>query len=304
MRLTPLLPGTAHHSLLPSLPALRSFLPSPPLLCPYSSTRLSLKCSTPAFRNLQEWELPETLDLLDPRAAPNSLAASCLPPAVLTELEEIQSIGGLSHLNGVGGWGVQRVVAFMPVRLRGSFRWRPCSSCVQILAEIGELRRGVDGELSAAVAVLENDAKEDGEVCLIVLCWLVVRVGWGLFAWCDGWVGWGGVGVLWCSTLYVGCGYGMTSSAFASLIALCAAIVCNTVYCRPVVRTAMQSVQPPPPQLASRTGTRSRSTGAPPAVLHCSHQLAWCWYAPVRHGEIKPTAHLLHHATSFCAPQP
>ncbi len=50
----------------------------------------------------QEWELPETLDALDPRSQPNSYAASCLPPALLVELEDIQSIGGLNHLKGVG----------------------------------------------------------------------------------------------------------------------------------------------------------------------------------------------------------
>jgi hypothetical protein len=53
------------------------------------------------------------VDALDPRSQPNSYAASCLPPALLVELEDIQSIGGLAHLNGVGSkqgvvaWGTQ-----------------------------------------------------------------------------------------------------------------------------------------------------------------------------------------------------
>ena len=38
----------------------------------------------------------------------------------------------------------------------------PCHS--QILAEIGELRKGVEGELAAAGAALEDDAREDTEV--------------------------------------------------------------------------------------------------------------------------------------------
>lgn len=50
---------------------------------------------------VQEWELPDTLEALDPRSSPNSLAASCLPPALLAELEEVQSVGGPSHLTGV-----------------------------------------------------------------------------------------------------------------------------------------------------------------------------------------------------------
>lgn len=49
----------------------------------------------------QEWELPESLEALDPRSAPNAGAASCLPPALLADLTEIESIGGMGHLKGV-----------------------------------------------------------------------------------------------------------------------------------------------------------------------------------------------------------
>ena len=38
----------------------------------------------------------------------------------------------------------------------------PCH--LQILAEVGELRKGVEGELAAAGAALEEDAREDTEV--------------------------------------------------------------------------------------------------------------------------------------------
>jgi hypothetical protein len=51
--------------------------------------------------SMQEWELPDILEALDPRSTPNSLAASCLPAPLLAELEEVQSIGGVSHLTGV-----------------------------------------------------------------------------------------------------------------------------------------------------------------------------------------------------------
>ena len=49
---------------------------------------------------VQELELPETLDALDPRSG--SGAGATLPPALLVELEDIQNIGGVGHLKGVG----------------------------------------------------------------------------------------------------------------------------------------------------------------------------------------------------------
>ncbi|KAL6757097.1 BRO1-like domain-containing protein [Haematococcus lacustris] len=81
---------------------------------------------------LRELELPETLDALDPRSNSN-YAASCLPDRLRAELEDIQSIGGLTHLNG-------------------------------ILAEIGDLRKDVEQDLQAAAAALDSDAQEDLEM--------------------------------------------------------------------------------------------------------------------------------------------
>ena len=43
--------------------------------------------------------MPEMLEALDPRSSKGTAAA--LPSALLAELEEIQSIGGATHIHGV-----------------------------------------------------------------------------------------------------------------------------------------------------------------------------------------------------------
>ncbi len=72
----------------------------------------------------QELELPDLLEALDARTR------ACLPEAVQQELEEVQSIGGQAHLAG-------------------------------ILSEIGQIRQGLEKELSECQAALDMDASAD-----------------------------------------------------------------------------------------------------------------------------------------------
>ncbi|GIM12801.1 hypothetical protein Vretimale_16038 [Volvox reticuliferus] len=74
----------------------------------------------------REWELPDTLQAMDVRTS------AALPDALRRDLEDVESIGGVNHLKG-------------------------------ILAEIGELRRAVDGDLMSAQESLDSDARADGD---------------------------------------------------------------------------------------------------------------------------------------------
>ncbi|KAF5836068.1 ALIX V-shaped domain binding to HIV-domain-containing protein [Dunaliella salina] len=91
--------------------------------------RLAAATDTARTR-LKEMELPEMLEALDPRSSKGT--ASALPSALLADLEEIQSIGGVMHIQG-------------------------------ILAEIGELKRTCEEELVAAANALNADAQADAE---------------------------------------------------------------------------------------------------------------------------------------------
>ncbi|GLI70883.1 hypothetical protein VaNZ11_015904 [Volvox africanus] len=74
----------------------------------------------------REWELPDTLQAMDLRTS------AALPDALRRDLEDVESIGGVNHLKA-------------------------------ILAEIGELRREVDGDLVGAQESLDSDARADGD---------------------------------------------------------------------------------------------------------------------------------------------
>eukprot|EP00200_Dunaliella_tertiolecta_P017215 CAMPEP_0202411634 /NCGR_PEP_ID=MMETSP1128-20130828/22377_1 /ASSEMBLY_ACC=CAM_ASM_000463 /TAXON_ID=3047 /ORGANISM="Dunaliella tertiolecta, Strain CCMP1320" /LENGTH=780 /DNA_ID=CAMNT_0049017371 /DNA_START=116 /DNA_END=2454 /DNA_ORIENTATION=- len=91
--------------------------------------RLAAATDTARTR-LKEMELPEMLEALDPRSSKGT--ASALPSALLADLEEIQTIGGVTHIQG-------------------------------ILAEIGELKRTCEEELVAAANALNADAQADAE---------------------------------------------------------------------------------------------------------------------------------------------
>ena len=75
---------------------------------------------------LKEWELPDTVEALDAKTSQS------LPDGLCRELEEVASIGGVSHIKG-------------------------------ILAEIGDLRRVCDEDLFAAQGALDAEAQADGE---------------------------------------------------------------------------------------------------------------------------------------------
>jgi len=63
-------------------------------------------------------ELPEMLDALDPRSSKGT--ASALPSALLAELEEIQSIGGPTHIQGVGRRSVSFTGGPHSTRMQGA----------------------------------------------------------------------------------------------------------------------------------------------------------------------------------------